>query len=120
MIVALAAASALVLAASAAASSAATPQIVLATMYPPGNIPSLPGKIAFLPKTVKRGTVLFKFRNRAGTAYQCELNLVSKYVAAKQVVKITVAFKRRGLYSANCADPLNPEGAGLAGQIKVL
>ena len=118
-IVALAGVSVSVSLASAVACLASGPQIVRATMYPPPSIRSLPGKIAFAPSVVRHGTVVFKFSNHAGTAYRCEVNLVEKYVRPNQVAGVTVAFKHSGLYNVSCADPTNPEGAGLAGQIKV-
>jgi hypothetical protein len=78
-----------------------------------------PGALTFSPNVVKRGTVVFKIRNRAGATYKCEVNLVSKLVRTNQVVQMTVVFKRPGVYNAGCSDPLNQEGTGIAGVLRV-
>jgi hypothetical protein len=118
-VAALIAVSMLVSARFASAFSAASPLVVRATMFPTDEV--VPGKIVFSPKSVKRGTVVFKITNRAGKRYQCTLNVISKYVLPNHVVLMTVVFKRPGLYGASCADPTIPygEGPGLAGQIRV-
>jgi hypothetical protein len=93
---------------------------VKATMSPPptGGFPR-PGALTFSRKTVKRGTVIFRIRNRAGAAYRCQLNLVSKNIPVNHTVQMTVVFKRPGLYNASCNDPISPESVGIAGQIRV-
>ncbi len=104
----------------ASASSATTPAVVRSTMWaPPTSGFKRPGVLTFSPNVVKRGTIVLKIRNRAGATYNCEVNLVSKLVRANQVVEMTVVFKRRGIYNASCGNPLDPEGPGIAGLLRV-
>jgi uncharacterized cupredoxin-like copper-binding protein len=121
VVAAFAAVSMLVLTQLASASAISAPVVVRATMWPSpsGEHIPRPGAFTFSPKTVKRGTVVFVVRNRAGAAYNCQLNSVSKFVRPNHIVRMTVVFKKRGLYSASCNDPTEPEGVGIAGQIRV-
>ena len=104
----------------ASASSVAGPVVVRATMWHPTTSGfKRPGALTFSPKMVKLGTVLVRIKNRAGVAYNCEVNLVSKFIRANQIVQMTIVFKRRGVYNASCSDPNDPEGPGIAGLLKV-
>jgi hypothetical protein len=61
--------------------------------------------IIFSPKAFKRGTVVFKIKNRSSQAHRFQINgVTSANVRPHAVVALTVTFKRRGGYSGTLAD----------------
>ena len=91
----------------AATSSAATePAVVKATIWP--NL-----IITFSPSKVKRGTVVFKIKNRATAAHEFSINgATTAKIKPHGSSSLTVTFKRRATYSATLPDCGYPQPCG--------
>ena len=61
--------------------------------------------ITFSPKTFKRGTIVFKVKNRAAQPHKFSINgVVSASISPRSVASVTVTFKRKATYTATLAD----------------
>ena len=94
-----------------ATSSAATePVVVKATIWP--NL-----IITFSPSKFKRGTVVFKIKNRATTAHEFSINgATTTKIKPHGTISLTVTFKRKALYSATLPDCGYPQPCGASTQ----
>ena len=101
-------------------SPAAAPLVVKAAIWP--NL-----IITFSPKAFKRGTVAIKVKNRTSQTHQFAINgVTSKDIKPHTAGRLTVTFKRRGIYSATLADCNYPStcfggdpATGAVGSVKV-
>jgi len=96
----------------------ATTQIVTVTIY--GHTePLIPGKILFNPRKVKSGKVIFKITNKDDDEFHIfAINAAQSRRMGPDGGRaiLRVAFKKPGLYNANCPDDTL---SGIGGQLRV-
>jgi hypothetical protein len=92
----------------ATASAATKPTVVRATIWP--NL-----IITFSPSKIKRGTIVFKIKNRASTAHEFSINgSTTEKIKPHGSSQLKVTFKRRAVYSATLPDCGYPQPCGTA------
>jgi plastocyanin len=73
--------------------------------------------IYFAPAKIRRGRITLRITNADNDEHIFAINgVASSWIKPKQTTKLTVTFKRPGVYTASCPDD---NGAGIAGLLKV-